>query len=347
MLKRLLSTAVVAATVAAASVPTVARAAEPSVINFGIIATESSNQLKEQWLPFLRDMAKALNVEVKPFFASDYAGVIQAMRFKKVDLAWYGNKSGMEAVDHAGAEIFAQQVDLYGRPGYWSLLITNKDSGITSLQQVLDNPGKYTFGNGDPNSTSGFLVPSFYLWSQNNIDIKKHFKRVVNASHEVNALAVANGRVDIATNNTENLFNPDQPDLKVGRFFKSHPKDAEKIRVLWRSPLIPSDPMAYRKDLDPEMKAKIKAFFLSYGRIGPNAEKERKVLASISAGLAPFRESSNDQLIPIRELALAKEKNKLMSDERMDSSEKSQKLAQIDKKLEMLKQRSEILSMTN
>jgi len=53
-------------------------------------------------------------MEVKPFFASDYAGIIQAMRFDKVDIAWLGNKSALEAVDRSGAQIFAQTV---GRNG--------------------------------------------------------------------------------------------------------------------------------------------------------------------------------------------------------------------------------------
>jgi phosphonate transport system substrate-binding protein len=346
MLKNLTAAAAVAAT--ALSIAT-ARAEEPKLVNFGIISTETSQHLKGQWQPFLDDMAKALHVEVKPFFASDYAGVIQGMRFQKVDVAWFGNKSAMEAVDHAGAEIFVQQVDATGRPGYWSMLITHKDTGITSLQQVFDNPGKYTLGNGDPNSTSGFLVPSYYLWSQNKIDVKKHFKRVLTSSHEVNALAVANRQVDVATNNTESLFDPDGPNGTIidGRFSMKDPEKAKDIVVLWKSPLIPNDPMVYHKDLPAETKAKIKAFFLAYGRIGPNVEREKKVLVGIGAGLAPFRDSNNDQLIPIRQLELAKQKDNLMADSRMDASKKADMLASIDKELEMLSQRAKFVAMTN
>ena len=114
--------------------------------------------------------------------------------------------------------------------------------------------------------------------------------------------------------------------------------------MLWKSPLIPSDPMLYRKNLSADLKARIKAFFLGYGRIGPNVEKEKAVLAGISAGLAPFKESSNDQLIPIREIALAKARNKLLSDTRLDKMEKDKKLAEIDGKLDMLRKRSEMLT---
>ncbi len=62
----------------------------------------------------------------------DYAGIIQGMRFNKVDIAWFGNLSAMEAVDRANGEVFAQTVAADGSPGYWSVLIVNKDSRSTT-----------------------------------------------------------------------------------------------------------------------------------------------------------------------------------------------------------------------
>ncbi len=68
-------------------------------------------------------MEKGTGLKVNGFYASDYAGVIEAMRFEKVHIAWYGNKSAMEAVDRSSGEVFIQSVDLDGNPGYWSHLI--------------------------------------------------------------------------------------------------------------------------------------------------------------------------------------------------------------------------------
>ena len=79
---------------------------DPKGINFGIISTESTQNLKEAWMPLIKDMQSAIGMPVKPFFAPDYAGVIEAMRFGKVHVAWFGNKSAMEAVDRAGGEVF-------------------------------------------------------------------------------------------------------------------------------------------------------------------------------------------------------------------------------------------------
>ena len=79
---------------------------------------------------------------VKPFFASDYAGIIEGMRFNKVQMAWYGNKAAIEAVDRASGEVFASVIDKDGNPGYWSLLIVNKDSDIKTLDDLLKSPRK-------------------------------------------------------------------------------------------------------------------------------------------------------------------------------------------------------------
>ena len=121
---RLAAAAVVAAGTAFAAGTAAADMAE---IKFGIISTELQQNLKSDWLPFLADMEKSTGVKVKAYFAPDYAGIIEGMRFKKVDVAWFGNKSAMEAVDRAGGEIFVQTVDSDGNPGYWSHLIVNKD----------------------------------------------------------------------------------------------------------------------------------------------------------------------------------------------------------------------------
>ena len=73
--------------------------AADKAINFGIMSTESSQNLKSIWQPFLDDMHKKTGLTINATFASDYAGLIQGMRFNKVDVAWLGNKAAMEAVE--------------------------------------------------------------------------------------------------------------------------------------------------------------------------------------------------------------------------------------------------------
>lgn len=305
---------------------TPAQALENNTFVFGIISTEASDNLKQSWGPFIEEMGKGLGMEVKAFYAPDYAGVIEAMRFKKVDAAWFGNKSAMVAVDRSGGEIFCQTVDVEGNPGYWSLLIVHKDSPHQSIDDLVAAGKDLTFANGDPNSTSGFLVPSYYVWGLRGVDPKRTFARVTNASHEANALAVAKGNADFATNNTESMR----------RLQETDPESHAQLRVIWKSPLIPNDPFVYHKELPQEIKDTMRGWILSFGRIGPDASRQREILAQTSSGFAPFRNSNNHQLIPIRQLALFKDKLKIENDSNMSAADKQSKLAEIETQLEEL-----------
>jgi phosphonate transport system substrate-binding protein len=324
-LKTLIAAASLAVVGAVAAQPASAVDEMMKEINFGIISTESQQNLRATWGPVLDDLSAYTGLKVNAFFAPDYAGIIEGMRFNKVQVAWFGNKSAMEAVDRAGGEVFVQTVDVEGNPGYWSLLVTSADSPLNSLQDVLKCDRSLNFGNGDPNSTSGFLVPSYYVFAQNNVTPQDCFKRVVNANHETNLLAAANKQVDVATNNTENLR----------RIEIAKPDAFKKIKVIWKSPLIPSDPLVWRKDLSDDMKGVIKSFFLSYGRVGPDKDAALKRLAGIQ--LAPFKDSSDAQLYPIRQLQLFRDRTKLENDDKLAAAEKAGKIAAIDAELAKLK----------
>ena len=317
MLRKLTGAALIAASLLSGSF---AQAAD--TVNFGIISTESSTNLKKTWQPFLGAMRKSTGLDIKAFFASDYAGVIEGMRFNKVQIAWFGNKSGMEAVDRSNGEVFAQTVDVSGNPGYWSLLITQKDSPINNLDDLMKCDKSINFGIGDPNSTSGFLVPTTYIFAARNIAPKECFKTVRNASHEVNALSVANNQVDVATNNTESMR----------RIEITKPDAFKKIKIIWKSPLIPSDPLVWRNDLDDGVKSKIYKFVMSYGRNGSPEEVEaaRKILAELQ--WAPFKPSSNAQLYPIRILAINKTILQIKGDKKMSAAEKKAKIAELNVK---------------
>ncbi len=318
MFKKIISSATLALSLAVT-----ANVALAEDINFGMISTESTQNLKEQWQPILDAMQKQTGLTVKAFFASDYAGIIEGMRFNKVQVAWLGNKSAMEAVDRSEGEVFAQKVNADGSLGYKSHLIVNVASPLNSLADMLKEGKNLSFGNGDPNSTSGYLVPGYYVFAQNNIDPKTFFKVVRGANHETNALAVASKQVDVATNNSENL------DILAAK----SPEKFKEIKIIWTSPLIPLDPLVMRKDLPEATKEKIKKFFMNYGKTDP---QEQEVLKKMG-NLKEFKTSTNAQLVPIRELDLFSQKVKLESDTGMSEADKKAKITAIDAKLAALK----------
>jgi len=293
------------------------RAETPSEINFGVISTEASLNQKKNWEPFVADISKAIGIKVKAFYATDYAGVIEAMRFNKVQVAWFGNASAIEAVDRAQGEVFAQVVSKDGSTGYYSHIIVRADSPYAKVDDVLKCDKTLNFGIGDPNSTSGFLVPTSYVFAARDIDPKTCFKTVRNASHQANAMAVANKQVDAATNNSEDLQ----------RLERSAPDARKQIKIIWTSPIIPLDPLVWRKDLDPTIKTKLYKFLLSYGRFGSDAQMnaERTTLANLI--WSPFNPSSDRQLIPIRKLEANKELMKVNADEKLSQAEKASKVA--------------------
>lgn len=291
-------------------------------ISFGIIATDAANVQRERWEPFFKDMEKKTGLTVKSFYAPDYAGVIEAMRFNKIQVAWYGNKAAMEAVDRANGEVFAQIRYADGTFGYHGLLITHQDSPYRTLDDVFKNAKNINFSIGDPNSTSGFLIPTYYVFAKNNVDHRTAFKTVRNASHGANIQAVLAKQVDVATNNTEDM----------GKLEASKPELFKQLRVIWRSPLIPSDPFVWRKDLDPNVKAKLKQFVLNYAKNDP---AEKAILNNIY-NYDGFRESNNDQLIPIRQLELFRDRTKVAGDATLSAEAKAKALADIDQKLSSL-----------
>ncbi len=291
-------------------------------ISFGIIATDSASVQRERWEPFFKDMEKKTGLTIKSFYAPDYAGIVEAMRFNKVQVAWYGNKAAIDAVDRANGEVFSQVMYADGTFGYYALLITHKDSPYKNLDDVLKNSKSINFGIGDPSSTSGFLVPSYYVFALNKVDQRTAFKTIRNASHGANIQAVLAKQLDVATNNTE----------EVDKLEANKPELFKELRVIWKSPLIPSDPFVWRKDLDPAVKAKIKSFVLGYAKTDSS---EKAVLKNI-LNYGGFRESNNDQLIPTRQLELFKDRRKVENDEQYSADEKTKLITEIDRKLAAL-----------
>ena len=188
---------------------------------------------------------------------------------------------------------------------------------------MLKNAKAINFGIGDPNSTSGFLVPTYYIFAQNKVDHRTAFKTIRNASHGANIQATLAKQVDVATNNTEDM----------GKLEANKPELFKQLRVVWKSPLIPSDPFVFRKDLDPAVKEKVRNFVLNYASKDP---AEKAILNKIY-DYDGFRPSTNDQLIPIRELELFRDRSRVSGDAKLSDAERTKLLAEIDAKLAALK----------
>ena len=235
-------------------IPLTARTAPadwPKELNFGLIPTESSDNITERFDNLANYLEKKLEIPVKMQVATDYAGVITAMQFKHVDLAYFGPKSYVEAADRAGAEALVMEVSEDGSKGYHGIIITKKDSPIKTMDDAKGKTWAFT----DPNSTSGTLVPTVYFVKTLKIDPEKYFSKVIySGSHEASILAIKGGKVDIASTN----------DLDLARGEGKGWQSDKDFQIIWTSELIPGSPMACRKDLPDTLKAALKEAFLSY-----------------------------------------------------------------------------------
>ena len=196
-------------------------------------------------------------------------------------------------------------------------MIVHKDSPLRTLDDVLKSRGTLTLGFGDPNSTSGALVPGYYAFAQQKVDPTKDFKRMVRANHETNILAVVNRQVDVATVASDSV---ERMKLKL-------PEKAADLRVVWTSPMIASDPILWRKDLDAETKAKVRDFFMSYGKDA----REKQNLAQLTIG--KFIASDNSQLLPIRQLELVRQRAVIDADTHLSADDRKRRLDELDQRL--------------
>ena len=250
----------------------------PKQLTLGLIPTESTDNITDRFDNLAKYLEKKLGLEIKIQAATDYAGVITAMQFKHVDVAYFGPKSYVEAADRAGAEALVMEVAQDGTKGYHGIIITKKGSSITSMEQARGKVWAFT----DPNSTSGTLVPTVYFVKTMQIDPEKYFSKVIySGSHEASILAIKGGKVDIASTN----------DLDLARGNGKSWETDKDFQIIWTSSLIPGSPMACRKDLPDSLKQALKEAFLSYNdKDGLNKLKLQGYTAVDDATYDPIRE---------------------------------------------------------
>jgi len=250
----------------------------PKKLVLGLIPTESSSHITDRYGNLAKYLEKKLGIPVELKTSTDYAGVIAAMQFKHVDVAYFGPKSYVEASQRAGAEAFVLEVLEDGTQGYHGVIITKKGSGINSIKEAKGKVWAFT----DPNSTSGTLVPTVYFYKDLKLDPEKYFSKVIySGSHEASILAVKAGKVDIASTNDLDI------DRGNGKFWN---KDKD-FNIIWTSKLIPGSPMAYRKDLPESLKKALNDAFLSY--------KDKDGLKQLK--LKGYVATSDDVYDPIRD----------------------------------------------
>lgn len=259
-------------------------------IVFAVLPAESQASSEPLWAPLIDDLREETGLNVELRFVSNYSILVQAMAAGQVQVAWISALPALDAVNRAEGQVIGRIVNSEGETHYRSVLLVKRGSGIT-LEDVMACGQRYSFGMGDARSTSGTLAPMAFLFGPAQIDPSQCFREVRNANHQANALAVANGVIDIATNND------------VGLLFteRQNPRAAANLEVIWESPPIPESAIVVRRDLNPTVIEHVRSFFLTYGTgQGPEADAQRQVLEGLEYG--GFQAADESYLDPVREM---------------------------------------------
>lgn len=227
-------------------------------IVMGLILAENNEEMVQKFEPMRAQLEKKLGAKVKVFTATDYAGVIEAMKKKRVDIAWFGPLSYYLAEQEAGAEAFAVGIREGGNSHtYKSILIAPCDSGIKSIQDMKGKSVAFV----DPASTSGGLMPTYMVKKETGMMPQEFFGKFTYAgSHDAAELAVKNKTVDAAADN----------DITYEKMLAKGLISKQTNCVVKESDPLPGSPLVYRSDLPSDMKAKIQDAIL-------NAHKDIKV----------------------------------------------------------------------
>ena len=192
-----------------------------------------------------------LGVKTKLFAPADYNGVIEGLLGGNLDMAWLG-ASGYAKVYLTNPDAVVPvltKINEDGSFGYYSIGFTRKDTGISDLGDMKSK----VFGFGDPNSTSGYLIPSIEIPAKGyDMDPGKYFKDVIfTGGHEQTIVAVSNGDIDAGVSWADGLGDWEDG-FNSGAFRKAVDAglvDMTQLKEIWRSKVIPEGPIVLRKDL--------------------------------------------------------------------------------------------------
>ncbi len=247
-----------------------------------------------------------LGVPTKIFAPADYNGVMQGLLGGTIDLAWLGASAyaGVFVENPEAVDVVLVKTNLDGSFSYHSIGFARKDSGITSL---ADMKGK-KFGFGDPNSTSGYLVPSVEIPAETGASMENgaYFGEVVfTGGHEQTIVAVVNGDVDGGVTWADGLgaWEDGYNSGALRKAVDAGLVDMNDIVEIWKSAPIPEGPIVLRRTLPEDVKAKMVEMIS--GLHAKDADCAYKVAAGETAGFAPITHDAYKSIIAVREAQIA------------------------------------------
>ncbi|MFI5136330.1 MAG: phosphate/phosphite/phosphonate ABC transporter substrate-binding protein [Sphingobacteriales bacterium] len=231
----------------------------PQTLLVAVFGSEDPRLVRAVYEPVGKYLGKKLNMPVEMIYTSDYAAVIEALKAKKVHIAYLSPFSYVLAkknVDISPIIVLGGN----GKPSmYYSNIITRRQSGINSMADVKARAKSLTMCFVDPESASGHLVPRAYLTSI-GLNPDTAFKETIFAGgHLASVYTVKSGKVDIGCTSKLVL------DIMLSRGMIKK----DDIKILWTSDAIVSDPLVVSNDLNKNLVKKIQNAYLNMDKDAP------------------------------------------------------------------------------
>jgi phosphonate transport system substrate-binding protein len=234
--------------------------AADAILRVSAIPDEAPTELQRKFAPLGQYLAAQTGLKVVFTPVSDYAAVVESLATKKIDLAWLGGFTFVQARirTHGTAIPIAQRAE--------DAVFTSKFiTADPAIQTLADLKGK-TFAFGSPSSTSGSLMPRFFL-QQAGLNPEKDFKNVAfSGAHDATVAFVAAGKAEAGVLNAS-VWDKLVEQKKV---------DPAKVRVFATTPPYFDYNWTVRGDLDPALVKKLTDAFL---KLDPANPEHQEILA--------------------------------------------------------------------
>lgn len=266
----------------------ISMAADKPVFVFTAIPDADESRLQQRFNKVANYLAEKLDVEVKYIPVKSYAAAVTAFRNNQVQLAWFGGLSGVRARTLVpGSEAIAQGFE---DQSFKSYFIAHHSTGLKAGEILSDELKGKTFTFGSKGSTSGRLMPEFYVREQFNAAPNKVFSRVgFSGDHSRTIAQVQSGAYQVGAVN----FKVWEKELASGKV------DTDKVSVIWTTPTYPDYQWTIRNDVDQrfgaDFKQKVRTTLLEM--------KDKDLLASFPR--QSFIPASNADYAPIENTARA------------------------------------------
>ena len=235
-----------------------AGAPEPR-LRLAMIPSTDPGKIVRDSQPLVKYLEKTTGSRVELVVPTNYAAVVEAIANDRVDIAYLGGFTFVQASQRAGVRPLVQRER---DQNFHSVFITQPGSGINSLADLQ----RHSFAFGDVNSTSGHLMPAYYMRA-NGIDPRALAKVLYTGGHDATALAVANGKVDAGA----------MDELVFANMTKSGKIASNQVKIFYTTPAFFDYVWAARKGIAPKLSDDFAAAFLKLD----TSNLENKVLLDL------------------------------------------------------------------